>query len=106
MDRLRAVAYGSAVSVAAFTYLALPLLREVYGPEVLIPVYALMAVVAGFVTYSIVRTVQRRAPDPSGDPAREYLEEATGDDDERDGDDAARPEPDVDREIEQLKDDL
>lgn len=108
MGKLRAAAYAVGVAVAVFAYLALPLLRELYGPVVNLPVYAAVAVTAGVCTYSLVRTIQGiaagNAEDP-GVPGAVGDGEATGDDAVagREGDATDRPEPDVDRELEQIK---
>lgn len=54
MGRLRALGYSGAVSLAVFVYLALPTLRELYGPVVNVPIYALVALVAGGATWAVL----------------------------------------------------
>lgn len=101
MGRFRAAAFGVGVAVAVFTYLALPLLRELYGPVVNLPVYAVVALTAGVCTYAIVRTIQ-------GFAAGETRERPTPEDalDQGEGSpEEDRPQPDVDRELEQIKED-
>lgn len=103
MSRARAAAYATGVAIAVFAYLALPLLRELYGPVVDLPVYAAVALTVGVCTYSLVRTVQGAlagANDPATDPAGSRREEVL--DGEAEGRED-RPEPDVDRELEQIK---
>lgn len=58
MKRLRAALLSAGVSIAVFTYLALPILRQWYGPAVDVVAYAGLAVVAGGLTYTLVRAVQ------------------------------------------------
>lgn len=107
MARTRAAAYAVGVAVAVFAYLALPLLRELYGPVVNLPVYAAVALTAGICTYSLVRTIQGIARDDAGDPAvpGDVGGESAGDDAAADheGEGTDRPAPDVDRELEQIK---
>ncbi|MEF8886411.1 MAG: hypothetical protein V5A30_01300 [Haloarculaceae archaeon] len=90
MDRLRALGYSGAVSLAVFVYLALPTLRELYGPVVNLPVYVLLALVAGGATWAVLTdskaTRERR-------PAVEM------------GDDTEDNE-DVDEELARLREDL
>lgn len=112
MDRLRALAYAGGVAVAVFAYLALPLLQELYGQVVNLPVYAVIALLAGGVTYSAIRRVQayaeRREEQTPGE--NEVLVQGelyrVGPDD---GDDAAgdgsTPDVDVETEMEQLRED-
>lgn len=104
MGRFRAAAFGVGVTVAVFTYLALPLLRELYGPVVNLPVYAVVALTAGVCTYSLVRTVQAFAAADREAPSRDLdVGEPSGDGETADDED--RPKPDVDRELEQIKED-
>jgi hypothetical protein len=90
MSRLRALGYSGAVSLAVFVYLGLPTLRELYGPVVNIPVYALVALVAGGATWAVLTdsedTQERR-------PAVER------------GEDTGESE-DVDEELARLREDL
>jgi hypothetical protein len=90
MSRLRALGYSGAVALAVFVYLALPTLRELYGPVVNLPVYALLALVAGGATWAVLTdskgTAERR-------PAVEM------DDDTEDNED-------VDEELARLREDL
>jgi len=90
MDRLRALGYSGAVSLAVFVYLALPTLRELYGPVVNLPVYALLAVVAGAATWAVLT-------DSKGKRKRRPAVEV--------GDDAEESE-DVDEELARLREDL
>lgn len=119
MDRIRAVVYGGLVSLGVFAYLALPLLQELYGQVVVLPVFAGIALLAGAVTYGIVRRIQEYAtaseertagenevvidgevyevrPDDRGDGEGE---------DDGDGDGDRGPDVDVEVEMEQLRDD-
>lgn len=90
MDRLRALGYSGAVSLAVFVYLALPTLRELYGPVVNLPVYALLALVAGAATWAVLT-------DSKGPRKRQPTVEV--------GDDAEESE-DVDEELARLREDL
>ena len=58
MKRLRAVLLAVGVTLTVFTYLALPILREWYGPAVDLVVYAGLSLVAGGLTYTLVRGTQ------------------------------------------------
>jgi len=116
MGRLRALGYAIGVALVAFVYLALPLLRDLYGPMVDLPVYGGLALFAGFLTYVAVRRVQtyaerqeERSPDDNevlveGEVYRVGSGENGGDGDSGDGDGGDRPEVDVEVEMEQLKD--
>lgn len=90
MSRLRALGYSGAVSLAVFVYLGLPTLRELYGPVVNIPVYALIALVAGGATWAVLT-------DSEESRERQTAVEV--------GDDTARGE-DVDEELARLREDL
>lgn len=110
VTRLRALGYGALVAVVVFYYLAVPTLRELIGPAIVLPAYVAVAVLAGILTYHVVRyrserqvaeDVTRVAEDVTLDRARE----ATS---------SARPEPnDVtdadrgdDRTVDELLEDL
>ena len=54
MDRLRALSFSAFVALSVFMYLALPTLRELYGPAVELPVYALVALTAGRLTWVLL----------------------------------------------------
>lgn len=73
MSRLRSFLAAVGVAAAVFTYLALPILREWYGPAVDLVVYAGIALVAGGVTYAVVRGVSREDDRTAGQ--RAYDEE-------------------------------
>lgn len=118
MDRLRAVGYGTAAAVAVFTYLSLPLLRELYGPMVDLPVYGGVALLVGVLTYGIVRRIQqyaRRSEERDREAGTvlaqgEVYRVGDGSDNGGDGDGDGsgppedRPEVDVEVEMEQLRD--
>lgn len=55
VTRLRALSYGALVAVVVFYYLAVPTLRELIGPAVVLPAYVAVAVLAGILTYHVVR---------------------------------------------------
>lgn len=59
VTRLRALGYGALVAVIAFYYLAVPTLRDLVGPAVLLPAYAAVAALVGVVTYHVVRYLSR-----------------------------------------------
>jgi hypothetical protein len=90
MGRLRALGYSAAVSLAVFVYLALPTLRELYGPVVNLPVYALLALVAGAATWAVLT-------DSNGTRTRRPAVEV---------DDDAEGSEDVDEELARLREDL
>ncbi|MFC7076786.1 hypothetical protein [Haloarcula halophila] len=54
MDRRRALGYGVSVSVVVFVVLALPTLRDVYGPEAVLAAYAVVSLLAGALTWSLL----------------------------------------------------
>ena len=90
MGRLRALGYSGAVSLAVFVYLALPTLRELYGPVVNVPIYALVAIVAGGATWAVLTdSGESRERRPAGD---------VGNDEEE--------SEDVDEELARLREDL
>lgn len=60
MTRLRALGYGALVAVVAFYYLAVPTLRELFGPVAVLPAYAAVAVLVGAATYHGVRFLSAR----------------------------------------------
>ncbi len=97
MSRLRAVGISAAVTLAVFVYLALPLLREMIGPVVNLPVYAGIALLAGAVTWAVVRDF---SSDPETDPAGMTARREVDDETEEEG---PRPAPDVETEMEQLR---
>jgi membrane protein implicated in regulation of membrane protease activity len=73
VSRLRSFLAAAGVAAAVFTYLSLPILREWYGPAVDLVVYAGIALVAGGVTYAVVRGVSREDDRTTGQ--RAYDEE-------------------------------
>lgn len=96
-----------AVALGLFTYLALPTLRKLYGTVVDIPVYAALAILAGAITYSMLsdlgRIRERRHENPEHRP--EWADRPDSGDD-WDGDGIEEPpelDMDVDREMEQLR---
>lgn len=90
MGRLRALGYSGAVSLAVFVYLALPTLRELYGPVVNLPVYALIALVAGGATWAVLAD--------SGEPRERRPSVEVGED--------AESREEVDEELARLREDL
>jgi hypothetical protein len=54
MRRPRAFVYSVTVALGVFLYLSLPTLRELYGPIVNLPVYALVALVVGTLTWDVL----------------------------------------------------
>jgi hypothetical protein len=72
MGRVRAFGYSVVVAGTVFLYLALPTLRTLYGPVANIPVYALVALVAGRLTWLLLvdrpgETPTEPGPGPSSD---------------------------------------
>lgn len=56
----RALAAATLTTLSVFTFLALPLLRELYGPEVLLGFYGLVSLAVGATMYLVIgRTLQR-----------------------------------------------
>jgi len=90
MGRLRALGYSGAVSLAVFVYLALPTLRELYGPVVNVPIYALVAIVAGGATWAVLTD--------SGESRERRPAVDVGNDEEE--------SEDVDEELARLREDL
>jgi hypothetical protein len=90
MGRLRTLGYSGAVSLAVFVYLALPTLRELYGPVVNVPIYALVALVAGGATWAVLT-------DSSESRERRPAVDVGGDGEEGE---------DVDEELARLREDL
>ncbi len=97
VSRLRALGISAAVTLAVFVYLALPLLREMIGPVVNLPVYAGVAALAGAVTWAVMRDFSSdpEPEAPAGMEARRNLEESD--------EEEPRPAPDVETEMEQLR---
>lgn len=98
MSRLRTLGISAAVTLAVFVYLALPLLREMIGPVVNLPVYAGIALLAGGVTWAVVRDFSSdpETEPPAGMKARREV-------DEEPDEEGRRPAPDVETEMEQLR---
>jgi hypothetical protein len=72
VGRVRAFGYSVVVAGTVFVYLSLPTLRTLYGPVANIPVYALVALVAGRITWLLLvdrpeETSTAIVPEPSGD---------------------------------------
>lgn len=121
MGRLRAFLYASGVTFGVFAYLALPLLRQMYGPMVDLPVFGVIALVTGLLTYVGVRRIQSyvaRTEERNADANEVLIEgevfrvgsgvgtgDGGGDEDGGREDGTDRPNVDVDVEMEQLKDD-
>lgn len=55
MGRLRRLGYSATVALLVFTVLSLPILSRLYGPVVYLPAYALVSIVAGVATWSLLR---------------------------------------------------
>jgi hypothetical protein len=74
MRRSRAFVYSVTITLGVFLYLSLPTLRELYGPIVNLPAYALVALVAGALTWDVLTgagdTTTPRA-EPSGERSSE-----------------------------------
>jgi len=117
MGRLRATLAAIGVAVGVFAYLALPLLRELYGPWVDLPVFAAIALFAGLFTYVGLRQIQgylarkeRQTPDANEVLVQGELYRVDGDGEDGDGEDGdgggreSRPSVDVETEMEQLRD--
>jgi len=99
MRRLRALGYSGAVAAAVFVYLALPTLRELYGPVVNIPVYTLVALVAGGATWAVL-SERGETPDHSRNRQARLRRGV-----EEEGDDGEGTE-DVDEELARLRENL
>lgn len=78
MTRLRALGYGVLVAVVVFYWLAVPTLRDIAGPVVVLPAYAAVAVLAGAVTYRAITHLAAREGAEDG-AHREAAAEATTD---------------------------
>jgi len=70
MNRGRALEYSIGVSVLVFVVLALPVLRELYGPVAALGAYAGVALVAGGMTWSLLRSRGESATDTAGPTVR------------------------------------
>jgi hypothetical protein len=92
MRRLRALAYSGAVALAVFVYLALPTLRALYGPVVTLPVYGVVALVAGGLVWVLL--ADRDSPERTARRA------------DRDTDARPGADEDVDEELARLREDL
>lgn len=55
MNRTRALGYALAVGLVVFYALAAPLLRDLFGPGVVLLAYGVAAAAAGAVTYRLAR---------------------------------------------------
>lgn len=51
MGRLRRAGYSFGVALTVFLYLSLPTLRQLYGPVVNVPVYAIIGLLAGGIAW-------------------------------------------------------
>lgn len=58
------------MTVVVFYYLAVPVLRDLIGPAVVLPAFVAVAVLAGLVTYHAVRYRSGREADVDVPPAR------------------------------------
>jgi hypothetical protein len=105
MRRHRAFVYSITVALGVFLYLSLPTLRTLYGPIVNIPVYALVALVAGALTWDVLTGADETAASRAGLTGESGIEtsgeRATGP-----GRGEAGSEADVDDELTQLRNDL
>jgi uncharacterized membrane protein (DUF485 family) len=103
MGRLRTFGVSLAVATAVFVYLALPLLQRMFGEWVNIPVYAGIALLAGAITWAVVSGLSSAVDDdPAGVRARREFDRDADDEETTE----AGPDPDVETEMEQLKEDL
>ncbi len=104
MSRLRALAYAACVSVGVFVYLALPTLRDLFGPVANLVVYGFVALLAGVVTYGLVfRLYDVDHEEASGSTGVSTVPEA---DPEETAERAVEPSSeDIDRELETIRDD-
>ncbi|MEF8853730.1 MAG: hypothetical protein V5A28_15145 [Haloarculaceae archaeon] len=80
MGRLRAFGYSVVVAGTVFLYLALPTLRTLYGPVANIPVYALVALVAGGITWLFLVDRPGETPTAAGPGPRRDVEDDPDDD--------------------------
>jgi hypothetical protein len=81
VGRVRAFVYSVVVAGTVFLYLALPTLRTLYGPVANIPVYALVALVAGRLTWLLLVDRAREDRSEAGPgPGRDVEDEADADD--------------------------
>jgi len=96
MRRLRAFAYSLLVALAVFLYLALPTLRALYGQVVELPVYALVALAAGWIVWALLADSRGRTTN-HGVPTDQADAEETEPDSEG-------AEPDVEEELATIKD--
>lgn len=105
MRRTRALGYSVVVAVAVFVALALPTLRSMFGPAVVLAVYAAVAVVAGGVTYATVPKLAawlHRDVEQSGSSVADGAADDEADDGAGEADDEA-DDPLVEEEIERLR---
>lgn len=61
MSRFRSAIVGGFVALSVFTYLALPILKDMFGQKALLPVYGGLGIVAGVVVYLVLTKAQRIA---------------------------------------------
>lgn len=92
MNGIRRGAYSLAVAVVVFLVLSLPVLTRLFGPVVYLPVYGLVAALAGAVAWSVFGWLTG-----DGETGREEIEPVSN------GAEADYPEADVERELEDLK---
>lgn len=62
MGRLRRSGYSIGIALTVFVYLSLPTLRQLYGPVVNIPVYAIIALLAGGITWEVLGKLSTDSP--------------------------------------------
>lgn len=100
MRRIRRAGYSVAVAALVFVVLALPTLSRLLGPWVYIPAYAVVALVAGGLTWSLLGLGSGTRREETDVESR--LSETLASDEEPAAD---SPEMDVEGELEDLKSD-
>jgi hypothetical protein len=71
MRRLRALGYSVLVSLVVFVYLALPMLRSMFGPAVNLVIYGAIALLAGRIAWLLLTDT---AADSTPEIDREVVE--------------------------------
>jgi hypothetical protein len=63
MRRLRAFGYSILITLAVFVYLALPMLRSMFGPTVNLVIYGAVALLAGRIAWLLLAGVENTSTD-------------------------------------------
>lgn len=101
MNKIRRSVYSLTVALLVFLVLALPVLSRLYGPIVYLPAYAVVALVAGGVAWSLLGWLSGSSERSGESDIESQLSETLATNSERSAEE--NPEMDVEGELEDLK---